>query len=189
MRLFWDRGFEGTSLENLIAVMEISSSSFYSAFGSKHRLFQEALEHYFLGPGSYLQQPTRPGLDAKTAIAAWFEQAVQACTSDDFPPGCMVSVANFQVGPDLLELRDEMRSHRNGLVSSFAARLSVARTEGEIPIDTDIEALAAYFAACFRGLCALARDGAPRERLMGVAQMAMLAWPSVVVETRNSGRR
>jgi len=46
MQLFWERGFEGTSFDELIAVMGISPSSFYNSFGRKERLYQEATETY-----------------------------------------------------------------------------------------------------------------------------------------------
>ena len=52
MRLFWERGFESTSLEDLIGAMGISLSSFYATFGSKQALFYEAMDHYCIGPGN-----------------------------------------------------------------------------------------------------------------------------------------
>ena len=46
MAVFWDKGFEATSLQDLIGAMEISKSSFYETFGSKHDLFLSAIENY-----------------------------------------------------------------------------------------------------------------------------------------------
>ena len=46
MKLFWERGYEGTSFDDLIAAMSISASSFYNSFGSKERLYNEAVDQY-----------------------------------------------------------------------------------------------------------------------------------------------
>ena len=53
MKLFWERGYEGTSLDDLVAAMGISASSFYNSFGSKERLYQEATEVYMAAAGQW----------------------------------------------------------------------------------------------------------------------------------------
>jgi AcrR family transcriptional regulator len=178
MRLFWERGYEGTSLEDLIEGMRISASSFYSAFGSKQKLYLEAMDHYLTGPGRYFQDSMDPKLDIRTAIATAFELAAEAYTSEDFPAGCMVSQANVYVGPQLVDLRDELRNRRNDMAPAFANRLNEARKRGELSATADVEDFANFLAACFRGMSVLARDGATREQLKAVGRTAMLAWPA-----------
>jgi AcrR family transcriptional regulator len=177
MRLFWERGFEGTSLEDLMDVMELNPSSFYSAFGSKKKLYLEAMDQYFVGPGGYFREAMASHTDVRAAIAAAFDRAAEACTSDEFPPGCMISLANIYVGPDLHELRDELRHRRNDLEPAFIGYMTEARDRGELPGDTDIESLATFFAACMRGMIVLSCDGASRKKLKAIGRMAMRAWP------------
>lgn len=177
MRLFWERGYEGTSIEDLVSAMGISPSSFYSAFGSKQQLFCEAMDHYFVGPGGWFQEPMDAGLDVRSTMEMAFEQAAVAFTSEQFPPGCMVSAAVVHVPPELNELREELRDRRNDLVPAFMLRLTEARARGEIAEDADLDALATFFASCFRGMSVLARDGASREKLRSIGHMAMRAWP------------
>jgi AcrR family transcriptional regulator len=177
MRLFWERGYEGTRLEDLIAAMGISPSSFYYAFGSKKQLFCEAIDHYFVGPGGWFQELVDAGHDVRSTMEMAFEQAATAFTSEQFPPGCMVSAAVVHGPPELDDLREELRDRRNDLAPAFLLRLTEAHTRGEIPEDADIDALATFFASCFRGMSVLARDGASREKLRGIGRMAMHAWP------------
>src|SRR5882672_5741456 len=69
MQLFWERGFEGTSFDELIAVMGISPSSFYNSFGSKERLYQEATETYLAVAGEwFLRELNATGTDTRSAF-------------------------------------------------------------------------------------------------------------------------
>src|ERR1700746_337559 len=55
MELFWDRGYEGTTFDDLVGAMKLSPSSFYHEFGSKERLYREAVDYYLSVSTSYLR--------------------------------------------------------------------------------------------------------------------------------------
>ena len=90
----------------------------------------------------------------------------------------MISLACTQVPPALTSLRDTMVGYRGAAQSAMAARIQRGIDAGDVPKDTDVEALAAFYSALSRGLAALARDGAPRERLQEVVEVGMRAWPT-----------
>ncbi len=54
MRVFWQKGYEGTSLDDLTKAMKINRSSLYSTFGDKEALFRRVMEQYNAGPMSFL---------------------------------------------------------------------------------------------------------------------------------------
>jgi hypothetical protein len=60
----------------------------------------------------------------------------------------------------------------------MAARIQRGIDEGDVPTDTDVEALAAFYSALSRGLAVQARDGASRERLQEIVEVGMRAWPA-----------
>jgi AcrR family transcriptional regulator len=178
MKLFWERGYEGASFDDLIAAMGISASSFYNSFGSKERLYQEATEAYMAAAGQWFAGELNADTDTRTAFHRLLTVAAREFTRNDRPTGCMISLACTQVPPALTCLRDAMVGYRGAAQSAMAARIQRGIEEGDVPKDTDVEALAAFYSALSRGLAVQARDGAPRERLQEIVEVGMRAWPT-----------
>jgi hypothetical protein len=107
-------------------------------------------------------------------------------TRDDLPPGCMISLAATHVAPALDPIRDMMAGHRALSEATLAERLRKGVAMGDLPPDTNVEVLAAFYSALARGIAVQARDGATRERLAEIAEVAMRAWPKPERKTRGS---
>jgi AcrR family transcriptional regulator len=178
MKLFWERGYEGASFDELTAAMGISPSSFYNSFSSKEQLYQEATEAYMAAAGEWFIGELNADTDTKTAFHRLLTAAAREFTRDDLPTGCMISLACTQVPPALMGLRDKMVEHREAAQSAMAARIQRGIDESDVPTDTDVEALAAFYSALSRGLAVQARDGASRERLQEIVEVGMRAWPT-----------
>jgi len=179
MRLFWERGYEGTSFDELIAAMGISASSFYNSFGCKEQLYCEATSSYVESSGRWffgiLNDETT---DTRTAFSRLFDAMAEEFTRGDHPAGCMVALACIHTGPGLKNIREMMVEHRAFSEGAMAERIRRGITEGDMPDDTDVDVLAAYCSAVARGLAAQARDRASRERIAEIGRVAMRAWPS-----------
>uniref|UniRef100_B0T961 Transcriptional regulator, TetR family n=1 Tax=Caulobacter sp. (strain K31) TaxID=366602 RepID=B0T961_CAUSK len=178
MKLFWDRGYEGTTFDDLIGAMKISPSTFYNSFGNKERLYRETTELYLNDAGNFFTPALAKAKDAKGAFEALIEAAAVAFTREEFPSGCMISLAGTHLPPSLNALRETMRTFRDGAEQALADRLSQGVADGDLPQDTDVAGLAAYFETVFRGMAVDARDGASTERLRKIGATAMRAWPS-----------
>jgi AcrR family transcriptional regulator len=179
MRLFWERGYEGTSFDELIAAMGISASSFYNSFGSKEKLYCEATGSYVESSGRWffgiLNDETT---DTRTAFSRLFDAMAEEFTRGDHPAGCMISLACIHTGPGLKNIREMMVEHRAFSEGAMAERIRRGIAEGDMPDDTDVDVLAAYCSAVARGFAAQARDGACRERIAEIGRVAMRAWPA-----------
>jgi AcrR family transcriptional regulator len=178
MKLFWERGYQGTSFDDLIAAMGISASSFYNSFGSKEQLYREATQSFVASSGRWFFGILNDeSTDARTAFSRLFEATAEEFTRCDHPPGCMISLACTQTPPALESIREMMVEHRAFSEAAMAERLRKGIADGDVPKDTDVDMLAAYFGAVARGLAVQARDGASREKLAEIGRLAMRAWP------------
>ncbi|WP_213775279.1 TetR/AcrR family transcriptional regulator [Bradyrhizobium sp. dw_78] len=179
MKLFWERGYEGTSFVDLIAAMGISASTFYNSFGSKEQLFIEAVHHYITGPGG--ERVTKifsAPHDTCTAFELLLEAAAFDFTNSNYPAGCMISLAGTHVPPDQRSVRDAMVKFRANFEHMLKDRLRRGVEAGDLAPDTDVTELASFFGTVFRGMAVQARDGKSRKHLRGLAKIAMRAWPA-----------
>lgn len=177
MKLFWQKGYTATSMNDLYEAMGIKSPSLYAAFGSKEDLYDEVLQHYeqCVAPSIWGDMASEPS--PKKAIAQWLERSADVLTRCDLPHGCMVTLsAVASEGHE--RLGERVRQLRNGGVAQLKARLSEAQQRGELPETTDIDALTRLYVSIQQGMSIQARDGASRETLLGIAGMAMGLWPA-----------
>jgi AcrR family transcriptional regulator len=187
MKLFWERGYAGTSFDELIGVMGISASSFYNSFGNKEQLYREATEAYLQSSGGwFLGSLNDETIDTRTAFARLFAVVAREFTRNDLPLGCMISLACTHVPPGLESMRKMMAELRAGAEAAFAERIRKGIADGDVPKGTDVDALASYYSALAQGLAVHARDGASREKLLEIGRIGMLAWPTAPIKTNKS---
>lgn len=176
LRVFWQQGYEGTSLSDLTAAMGISRPSLYAAFGDKEALFRKALDRYASGPAAYM----KAAMSAPTAQAA-VEQllfgAIDLLTAPENPAMCLIAQGTLVCGEEADSIRREVNARRQRGEAGLRVRLERAMSEGELPPDADAAGLACYFVTVVRGLGISALSGASREELTGVARMALHIWP------------
>lgn len=178
MLLFWRHGYEGVSIAQLTEAMGIKPASLYAAFGSKEALYRQALKHYVLGPGHMGVAGLASAPTAREGVAHVLREAVIGFTRPGYPPGCMVGLGALQCGAESQIPAEETKALRGHFLTALRERLERGQVEGELPPRTDLEALAAYYAAVIEGLSVQARDGIGPAVLLRVADIAMAAWPA-----------
>lgn len=177
MHLFWEHGYESTSLSQLKAGLGISAPSFYAAFSSKEALFQEAAACYLASHGRVTECLWDAGLEPRAAIELALRQSAAMQCEEGHPKGCMVSLgvmsASGAGSAGVTAALDASRARtRAGLVA--CVKRGIAR--GQLAAGTDAAALATVFDSFLTGLSTLARDGATHEALGAAITQVMALW-------------
>ena len=180
MELFWERGFEGTSMTDLTSAMGIGSTSLYAAFGSKDELFREAVEHYGLSAGAEIWAAVTAADTAHGAVESYLMTTARAFTRGDCPTGCFVVLSALHVNGATEALRADLMDKREANTADLVEILSRGVENGEIPCTADISAIARFYVTVQQGMSIQARDGADRATLETIARSALAAWQPLV---------
>jgi AcrR family transcriptional regulator len=183
MELFWERGFEGTSISDLTEAMGINSPSLYAAFGSKEKLFGEAVAYYNAPDRSPTARALASQPTARLAVDAMLRDNATSYADPATPRGCMIVLSANTYTPESEQVRDLLTSLRDRDRRDLRVRLDRAVREGELPAGADTAALTAFVMTVLHGLSIQARDGASADTLDAVIDIAMRAWDN---ETRNT---
>lgn len=177
LRLFWSKGYEGTSLSDLTEAMGITRPSLYAAFGNKEQLFRQALDLYerekMAYVGKALEQPTA------RAVAKWLlEGAVATCTDEMESRGCLRVIHSTACGTEAQCIRDEVNKRGQAVADAFVVRMQRAIDEGDFDRPVNAEAITQYLIAVLQGLAVQAGAGSNREQLEAVVEQTLATWPS-----------
>ena len=177
MLLFWRKGFEATSMNDLCDAMGVRSPSLYAAFGSKEALYLEAVEHYVQTQGPPVWDRLAEGATARAGIEKFLIAATERLPkSRVIPAGCMAVLAAVSDEWPVAIAR-VVRKVRLDMLGRLRGRRENAVANGELPPSTDVDGLSRFYLGVFQGMAVQARDGAAPAELRTIATAAMTAWP------------
>ncbi|SFB31971.1 transcriptional regulator, TetR family [Amycolatopsis marina] len=176
MHVFWERGYEGTSLADLTAAMGINSPSLYAAFGGKEALFRETVRLYGNTHGGKTTRALREQPTARAAVDAMLRSNAETYADPDLPSGCMIVLSATNYTPSNEGVRDFLAEMRKDGIDDLRQRLKQGIADGDLPAHADVEGMAAFYGTVLHGLSIQARDSASIDELIGVIDTAMACW-------------
>ena len=182
MEVFREKGYEAASVSDLTEAMGINPPSLYAAFGDKEGLFLEAVKRY---RAQMMEEcPYAVETSAREALRQLLTDLVQYFTEPGHARGCLMLMASTTAATTSPRLQELLAEERAAGKARLRARLEAAVRNGELPADTDVGALANFYAAVIAGMSLQARDGASRKSLVATVEAAMRAWPGKAAAKR-----
>ncbi|WP_040162898.1 TetR/AcrR family transcriptional regulator [Microbacterium gorillae] len=152
MSLFWQRGYEATSMSDLVDELGVARASLYATFGDKHSLYLKALDRYTERRDPVVVERLSAAGSPLAAVRAFVAEYGAEIIADKQPRGCLVVNTAVERLPGDDEAALRVRASWQTLEVALTAALSRAKAEGELPGGSDPRALARFVVVFLQGL-------------------------------------
>lgn len=168
--VFLEKGFSGTSLDDLAGAMGINRPSLYAAFGDKQRLYEAALDGFADTMRGSVRRALESGRNLDAALENFFLAALDVYfPTGGRPLGCLVMTTAVTEAPASPAIAQRVRRVLDEIDHALTERFRAAIAAGEIPRDADAPALGKLAAGVLHSLAVRVRAGTPRKTLKAFA--------------------
>jgi len=182
MLVFWERGYDGTSLTDLVQATGMAKPGLYATFGDKEELYKKALTHYFDSLGTpVIKKLTASDLPARAALEEFLMAVAHSVVGGKRPAGCFVvnSASDCaHAGKDMQELSQSLNLARRQALHDFLIK---AVDRGDLPGTCNTSALADFFAGQSAALAAMAQAGTGKAQLEDMVRTSLQVLPKAEV--------
>lgn len=172
MQTFWLKGYEATSIQDLVEQMEINRGSLYDTFGDKRSLFLSAIEFYDQRVvSSFLETLSQPG-SPKAALID-FLQGVVVRAADPRGRGCLITNSAVELSPHDPQIKACVAANLNRIESALYKTLRRAQLQHEISQEKDPRAIARFLLNTLQGLRVISKVDPDPDRLRDIVTLAL----------------
>jgi AcrR family transcriptional regulator len=176
MKVFWQKSYEGATMSDLTRAMGINRSSIYAAFGDKEALFRRVMARYWEGPMTYIREALeKPTL--RQVATSLLHGTVEFLSQPGQPRGCLTIQGALACGDDAEPIKQMAILWRKSGEQALRQRILKARGDGELTNKTNPAELARFLSTLMAGLGIQAANGATRDQMKRVADMALRTLP------------
>lgn len=159
IEIFWHKGYNGTSAQDLVTHLGLSRSSLYDTFGDKQRLFAMALKRYQTQGQDTVKKLLEESEDIKEALTKIFKQAVKESLEDRITKGCFMVNSSVELAMHDEEIAKMVNDNRKIMEDIFIKAVTKGQEAGQISMQLDARTLSRFIFNNYSGIRVLARAG------------------------------
>lgn len=175
--VFWRKGYEGASFEDLTEATGVARPGLYAAFGNKEALFLKALDRYEANYVGFVREALSEPR-ARDVVRRILEGNAFVHTLGGESRGCLGINGALACSDESEPIRQELVRRRASSEAALRDRLERARQEGDLPADADSAVLAAYVMTIGQGMAVQAKAGASKQKLDAIVAQVLATWPA-----------
>lgn len=175
VEIFWHKGYNGTSAQDLVTHLGLSRSSLYDTFGDKQKLFSKALKKYQKQGQDSVKELLDESEDAKDAFTQIFKQAVKESLEDRITKGCFMVNSSVELAMHDEEIAKIVSDNRQTMEDVFLKAIKKGQEAGQISTKIDALTLARFVFNNYSGIRVLARAGEKNKQVYDDILKAMFS--------------
>ena len=181
MTLFWQHGYEATSLADLVAATGAKAPTLYAEFTNKEGLFRAVLDRYIARfAAKHEAQLFCEEKTVEQALQDYFATVAACFTSKDTPAGCFMINTSATLAASSKGIANTVKSRHAMQEETLTTFLRHRQQRGEIPAHCNPERLAQYLSCILQGMSISAREGATLEKLQNITATTLRLWPELL---------
>lgn len=157
MLVFWEKGYEGTSINDLEQAMGLKRTSIYNAFGNKSALFERVMSCYKESVMAALFTELDSAPDIREGVRRMLNGALDIHFDEDNPGGCLVVLSIVESGQHDEQSQASMQQTFHELKSALQKRLSKAKKSGALSKNLDAGSTATTIATTMAGMMVMGK--------------------------------
>ena len=169
-QVFWSKGYDGVTIDDLVAGMGVGRPSLYSVFGDKRTIFLRVLKAYAERKGALAAKALLSPRTLRDSLGAFLRDAVETATEEGSAPGCLLLCVAPLV--DDAEVQQFLQKAADAAVELVQRRFCDGIRAGEVPPDFPVAARASQVVDLVRGMTMRAQMGTSRTTLLNDAEEA-----------------
>jgi len=187
---FWCKGYEATSVQDLLDGMGINRGSLYDTFGDKHTLFLAAIDRYYDSALAHTIETLETSPTARAGIERIVRDAADCGCEDRQRKGCLMTNSAVELAPHCLETAGRVARYYRQTEDALCRAVGRARAEGQLASRLDDRALARFISCAIQGLQVCSKVSPDRETLRDAAEgiLSALGEIEIPMEGKHGGR-
>ena len=173
--LFWYKGYNGSSMQDVVDKLGLSRSSLYDTFGDKRQLYLAALERYRIQAAAGLINMVDASKNTMKSLEKIFDMLANNSFTDRLPRGCFMVNSAVELAPHDKDIDKIVRENMLDIENAFFRLIKKGQESGEISADSDARAMARFLFNSISGLRVAAKSGVEKKVYKDIVKITLNA--------------
>ena len=173
INLFWDKGYNACSMQDIVEGLGLSRSSIYETFGDKRQLFLEALKKYQRAGLDAMEKDVNAASNVKEVLMRMFESILPETQNCSLKKGCFMVNSAIELAPHDPEIAAIVKNNQREVEDILCKAIEKGQQAGQVTTSLDARSIARFFYANFSGIRVTARSGADRKALEAIIKVSL----------------